>query len=85
MDLIFITDEHSLGRLGPSDRNRTVANKIDREFKRETDDDLEIFGDDPDPSVVTVRFGFGAVSDTRNGLSIVQRGSNGRAKTEWSV
>ena len=62
MDLIFITDENSLGRLGPSDRNRTVTNKIARESKRETDDDLEMFGDDPDPSVVTVRFGFGEVS-----------------------
>ena len=68
MDLIFITDENSLGRLGPSDRNRTVTNKIARESKRETDDDLEMFGDDPDPSVVTVRFGFGEVSDARKGV-----------------
>ena len=35
-----------------------------------------MFGDDPDPSVTTVRFGFGEVSDTHaRGLSIVQRDS----------
>ena len=72
--LLFITDENSLGRLGPSDRNRTVANKIARESKRETDDDLEMFGDDTDPSVVTVRFGFGEVSgEQARGSSIEQR------------
>ena len=42
-----------------------------------------MFGDDPDPTVMTARVGFGAVSDTHaRGLSIVKRGSNGRASKE---
>ena len=48
---------------GSSDYNRTVENKILRESKQINEDILGMFGVDPDPSVTTAWFGFGAVSD----------------------
>ena len=46
-----------------------------------------MFGDDPDPTVMTerVRFGTGFERAREGVLCIVQRGSNGRASNEWSV
>ena len=45
-----------------------------RGVQQRTEDIRGMFGDDPDPSVVTVRFGFGEVLDEQaRGSSIVQR------------
>ena len=46
-----------------------------------------MFGDDPDPTVTKVRFGFGTIFGRVRGgvLCIVQRGSNGRTTKERLV
>ena len=88
MVVLYIASGFFIGAFGPSDFDRMVPDKYNRGVQQETKDILGMFGDDPDPSVTTTRFGSGEVFGRARGICgmcrEVRQPGKRETKSGWS-